>query len=484
MAWAAAPATGRRSRVASMARSLGSAANAPPLDLALNTPKEPPPRPFLKWVGGKRQLLPELLEAVDAARPFRHYHEPFLGGGALFFALARGGPLEPPSCLSDVNHNLIDAYLGVRNEIDSVIHRLREHKRRHDEAHFYAVRASAPRSLAGRAARVIYLNKTCYNGLYRENSKGGFNTPFGRYKNPNICDEENLRAVAATLRGVDIAARGFECVLELARRGDLVYLDPPYHPLSKTASFTSYSRDGFDVDAQRRLAEVFAQLAGRGVKVILSNSMTALTWQLYGGHHVYEVHAYRSVNSRTDRRGPVLEALVTSFPIPAGSRAREQPPAAARGGPGATARPAPPVAAAPARPRRRVSPAAPVQPRARVDGVFERTDARQWLLRNGYGDVAALIDRVTALWLASGKRTRRNWWEILAGDRLGRSRRVAGQEFPVLRAAQRRQGVPVTGNALARNPGEEAPPIRVVTQRGEEPPRRGVTRRKRATRGG
>ena len=276
--------------------------------------KGPPPRPFLKWAGGKRQLVPELLGTIDAAGPVRRYHEPLLGGGALFFALARSGRLKRPACLSDVNRNLIDAYLALRDDADLVIRHLKEHRRRHSEAYFYQVRDARPRAPSRRAARIIYLNRTCYNGLYRENSKGRFNTPFGHYAAPMICDEENLRAVAATLAEVDIAARDFACVLALAERDDLVYFDPPYHPVSKTSRFTSYSRDGFGADEQRRLAEVAAVLVRRGVKVVLSNSMTEFTRELYRGFHCREVLAARNINSRADRRGKIPEALFASFP--------------------------------------------------------------------------------------------------------------------------------------------------------------------------
>lgn len=276
--------------------------------------KGPPPRPFLKWAGGKRQLVPELLATIDAAGPIRRYHEPLLGGGALFFALARAGRLRRPACLSDVNRNLIDAYLALRDDVDLVIRHLKEHRRRHSESYFYRIRDAKPRAPSRRAARIIYLNRTCFNGLYRENSKGRFNTPFGHYAAPMICDEENLRAVASALGKADIAARDFGCVLELAERGDLVYFDPPYHPVSKTSRFTSYSRDGFGAGEQRRLSEVAAVLAGRGVKVVLSNSMTDFTRELYRGFHCREVLAARSINSRADRRGKIPEALFASFP--------------------------------------------------------------------------------------------------------------------------------------------------------------------------
>ena len=295
--------------------------------------KGPLPRPFLKWAGGKRQLLPELLRAVEAAGSFRRYHEPLLGGGALFFTLAQSGRLRRASShLSDVNRNLIDTYLGLRCEVDAVIKALKEHRRYHGEEYFYKVRSAKPRSLSRRAARIIYLNRTCYNGLYRENSKGIFNTPFGYYVDPVICDEENLRAVAETLEDVDIAARDFGCVLDRAERGDLVYFDPPYHPVSQTSNFTAYSRGGFGIDEQRRLAGVAATLADRGVKVVLSNSMTDFVKELYRGFHLREVFAIRYVNSRADRRGKVSEALITSFPVkskddaPANARSGSKPP--------------------------------------------------------------------------------------------------------------------------------------------------------------
>ena len=398
----------------------------------MSTYNEPPPRPFLKWVGGKRQLMPELLKAVAAAGSFRRYHEPFIGGGALFFALAHTEQLSRRSYLSDINQNLIDAYLGVRDDVQAVIAALTTHKRLHGEQYYYEIRASMPRKLARRAARIIYLNKTCYNGLYRENSKGRFNVPCGRYKNPNICDEENLRAVAKTLKGVDIEPRSFTAVLETSKRNDLVYFDPPYNPLSKTAGFTSYSREGFGAEAQVELAGVFDQLARRGVKVILSNSMTEFTKSLYADHYCYQVLGTRRVNSRADRRGKVPEALITSFPL----------------------------TPEPHRSSRRLN-GRSVQP-ILINGGLEKVFAKQWLVENNYHDVAALIDDVTEEWKAHGKKTRRNWWEILAGNTHGNPRIVASREFPVLRAAQLRQGVLVTDNALCRNPKEEIPSVRIA----------------------
>ena len=230
------------------------------------------PRPFLKWVGGKRQLLPELLRAVDAVGAFGRYYEPFLGGGALFFALARMSRLERRSYLSDGNPNLMETYLGIRDNVDAVIEFLKRHKAHHGEKHFYAVRTVVPENVPERAARIIYLNKTCFNGLYRENRKGQFNTPFGRYVNPRICDEKNLRAVARVLNTTDLDIREFEHVADYARKGDLVYFDPPYLPISFTADFTSYSKDKFSLVEHRRLADVSRLLVRRGVHVIVSNS--------------------------------------------------------------------------------------------------------------------------------------------------------------------------------------------------------------------
>ena len=286
------------------------------------------PRPFLKWVGGKGQLLPELVKRVEMAGDFGRYHEPFLGGGALFFELFRTGKLRKKAYLSDNNPRLIEAYIGVRDHVDEVIELLRRHKRRHGEEHFYRVRASTPKRLPERAARLIYLNKTCYNGLYRENRRGEFNVPFGRYKNPTICDEENLFAVAAALKLSKIEYCHFQSIVERAKPGDLVYFDPPYHPLSKTSSFRAYTpheieddqgrripldNREFGDDSQRLLAEVFARLAEHRVLVLLSNSMTEFVRELYKPFHIDTVQASRAVNSRADKRGKIAEALVRSF---------------------------------------------------------------------------------------------------------------------------------------------------------------------------
>ncbi|NIA14882.1 MAG: Dam family site-specific DNA-(adenine-N6)-methyltransferase [Nitrospiraceae bacterium] len=272
------------------------------------------PRPFLKWVGGKGQLLDELLKRVAHAGEFERYHEPFVGGGALFFELARQKRLgRKQAFLSDNNANLIGAYRGIREDVEGVIARLEVHKAQHCKEYYYAVRAQVPEALLDRAARIIYLNKTCFNGLFRENSKGKFNVPMGRYKNPLICDADNLRACAAVLQKTKIEVRPFEAVVGKAQSGDLVYFDPPYVPVSKTASFTSYDKAGFGEESQRRLADVFRKLDAKGAYVLLSNSMTGLVKELYGDFTLKRVRANRRVNSRADRRGQIDEALVSNF---------------------------------------------------------------------------------------------------------------------------------------------------------------------------
>ncbi|MCS6912804.1 MAG: DNA adenine methylase [Myxococcota bacterium] len=272
------------------------------------------PAPFLKWAGGKRQLLPELLRRVPSLRSGR-YFEPFVGGGALFFALQQRGLLGRRGArLSDINADLINCYLMVRDQVEPLIQLLSRH--RNEETYYYAVRAQDPRTLdpVQRAARLIYLNKTCFNGLFRENRHGLFNVPFGHYARPRFCDPEALRAASYALRGVAIEHSSFEEVEELAQPGDFVYFDPPYVPLSRTARFVQYSAGGFGPERQERLARCVATLAARGVSVLVSNSATPLVRGLYAGFLVEEVQANRAINSRGDRRGKVCELLIRAGP--------------------------------------------------------------------------------------------------------------------------------------------------------------------------
>ncbi|MEC8051654.1 MAG: DNA adenine methylase [Myxococcota bacterium] len=262
-------------------------------------------KPFLKWVGGKTQLLPQIFELFP--KSFNKYHEPFVGGGAVFFNL------EPnKAILSDVNPDLIQAYQMIRDDVDSVIAELKQH--RAEEAYYYSVREAdvAELSAAEAAARIIFLHKTCFNGLYRVNRRGKFNVPFGKYANPTICNEKNLRAVSAALQGVDIRLQSVFELDSRVRKNDLVYFDPPYVPLSPTASFTSYTKQGFGEHQQRELAELFGRLVSKGAHCFLSNSDTPLVRELYKDFKIKKVYARRAINSRADRRGPVGEVIVCS----------------------------------------------------------------------------------------------------------------------------------------------------------------------------
>lgn len=263
------------------------------------------PKPFLKWAGGKTQLLPDIFKRFPQV--FRRYHEPFLGGGAVFFNL---GPSR--ASLSDINADLVAAYTAIRDNVESVIEELRHHKASED--HYYQVRAlqTEGMAVAQNAARTIFLNRTCFNGLYRVNKKGQFNVPFGKNANPTICNADNLRLVSLVLQNVDIQHRDAFAAGAKVQKGDLVYFDPPYDPVSKTASFTSYAKGGFGHEEQERLAHLFGQLANRGASVVLSNSDTPFIRELYKDFRVERVFARRAINSRADRRGQVSEVLVTA----------------------------------------------------------------------------------------------------------------------------------------------------------------------------
>jgi DNA adenine methylase len=268
----------------------------------------PRPRPFLKWVGGKGQMLDQLQPLLPAPGSYRRYFEPFAGGAALFFSLA-----PRRAVLADVNEELIDCYRATRDEVDAVIEALGGYKYGTDD--YYRARELDPRSLplAQRAARTMFLNRTGYNGLYRVNRSGKFNVPMGRYTNPLLCDAANLRACSKALQKVVLRVEDFEAVAARAKAGDFVYFDPPYVPVSDTASFTSYVPGGFGPDQQRRLAAVFAKLAGRGVSAILSNSDTPAVRELYRGFRIDRVLASRHINSRGSRRGKVGEVVVANF---------------------------------------------------------------------------------------------------------------------------------------------------------------------------
>ena len=276
----------------------------PSIALTLPPGAEPvPATPFVKWAGGKTSLLPELLKHVP--RPVRRYHEPFVGGGALFFAVA-----PRRAVLSDANGELIHCWRQVRDDVHGVLDALSAHV--YERSRFEAVRALDPLRLrpAERAARFIYLNKTCFNGLWRVNRAGRFNVPFGRYRNPTFHDPGLLLRASRALRGVQILRAPFEISLQHAAPGDFVYLDPPYDPVSETSSFTSYTRDAFTWEDQKRLAAGCAALDRRGVRFLLSNSATPRIRALYRGFEQRVVEAPRHISCKGGGRGRVEELLV------------------------------------------------------------------------------------------------------------------------------------------------------------------------------
>lgn len=260
-------------------------------------------RPFLKWAGGKRQLLPELLARLP--NQFSCYYEPFVGGGALFFQLQ-----TPRAILADINQRLIRTYMGVRDNVEQVIERLEHYP--YDSSFFYRMREINidKRSDAEVAAWFIYLNRTGFNGLYRVNRQNRFNVPFGRYTNPTICDEIALRACSNALAGVELLVSDFEHAVAGAGVGDLVYFDPPYDPLSVTSSFTSYTSKGFGADEQIRLRDVAMKLKKRGATVLISNSSTSFIKNLYENFEIATVSATRMVNSKGNARGPIGELII------------------------------------------------------------------------------------------------------------------------------------------------------------------------------
>ena len=272
-------------------------------------------RPFLKWVGGKQQLLAQF----EAYLPtdFRRYCEPFVGGGAVFFHLWNTGRVPKQTFLFDNNYELVNAYLVVRDKVDELIETLAIHKERHDKKYYYKVRRldrqESELSRVERAARTIYLNRTCYNGLYRVNSKGQFNVPIGSYINPQVLYKDVLRAASAALRGINIELRDFRSIVDFVQAKDFLYFDPPYDPLSKTASFTGYTSNSFDEEDQRELARVFALLAKKGAFVMLSNSNTPLILELYRKFRIETVHAKRAVNSDANGRGSIPEVVVLNY---------------------------------------------------------------------------------------------------------------------------------------------------------------------------
>jgi DNA adenine methylase len=270
-------------------------------------------QPFLKWAGGKAQLLEQFEPFFPPS--IRSYSEPFLGGGAVFFHLKARFP-KMRAALRDNNAELINCYQVVRDGVVELMDRLDQHLqefRAQGEPYYYKVRGQ--HKLSGtheRAARMIFLNKTCYNGLWRVNGRGQFNVPIGSYRPEKVSlyDRANLLAASRSLQEVDLAVQDFGETLVAAKANDFVYVDPPYYPLSRTANFTSYTQEDFGQAEQTRLAELFTQAAQRGAQLMLSNSDTPLTRQLYAGFILQTVQARRAVNCDGAKRGRISELVV------------------------------------------------------------------------------------------------------------------------------------------------------------------------------
>lgn len=270
--------------------------------------------PFLKWVGGKRQLIPDITELLPKNIATLNYVEPFIGGGAVLFHLQ-----PKKAIINDFNDELINVYKVIKNNVDELIEDLAQHK--NEEEYYYNIRSLDRREDFGdmddikRASRVIYLNKTCYNGLYRVNNSGEFNTPFGRYKNPNIINEPILIAVHNYLNENDVQLNSgdYSLILQDLPKNSFVYLDPPYHPLTESSNFTGYVQGGWNEADQIRLRETCDMLTKNKIKFLLSNSCTPFIKEQYQNYNIQVVQASRAINSVAAGRGNVDEVLISNY---------------------------------------------------------------------------------------------------------------------------------------------------------------------------
>jgi len=266
---------------------------------------------FIKWAGGKRQLLEQFKPLLP--QKIERYFEVFVGGGAVLFDIIKH--YNPKYVfISDVNEELINCYKVIKEDVEELIELLKKYKKKHNKETYYKVRAknTKPLNNVSRASRFIYLNKTCFNGLYRVNSKGGFNVPMGSYKNPAICQEKELREISKLLQNVEIKVMGFEEITKLVKKNDFIYFDPPYYPIKKS-SFTTYTKGNFLEDEQKQLREVFSKLDKKGCKVMLSNSNTKFIKDLYEGYKRRFVKASRMINCNGKGRGKINELVITNY---------------------------------------------------------------------------------------------------------------------------------------------------------------------------
>jgi DNA adenine methylase len=278
----------------------------------------PPIKPYLKWAGGKRQLLPEIKKHLPESIHNYTYYEPFVGAGAVFFELQ-----PEKAVINDFNTQLILTYTAIKENVEELITVLRDHKKKNNEKYYYTIRNldRDPGLFCGltdieKAARLIFLNKTCFNGLYRVNSQGLFNVPYGRYKNPAVCEEIVLRQISRYLNAnnISILNSDFEYAVQTADKNSFIYFDPPYHSPDKT-NFTGYQADGFGDEEQKRLCDIIVKMTNRGVMCLLSNSDTEYIRKLYN-HDFFDiisVQAKRSISSDSAGRGTINEVLIKNW---------------------------------------------------------------------------------------------------------------------------------------------------------------------------
>ncbi|NPA10781.1 MAG: DNA adenine methylase [Epsilonproteobacteria bacterium] len=275
-------------------------------------------KPFVKWAGGKRQLIPELLKYIPGN--FNNYFEPFAGGGALFFELYNLGILKDKQVfLFDNNKELINSYEVIKNAPYELIEKLKEFKSKHNKYFYYQIReldrSANYKTLdkITKAARFIYLNKTCFNGLYRVNKKGYFNVPMGSYKDPKIVDENNILLASKALQNTTIKHCDYKDVLHYTQKNDFIYFDPPYFPLNKTSNFTSYTQGDFLEKEQIELFNTFNTLSQKGCFVLQSNSDTDFINNLYKNFKIQKILANRAINSKGNKRGKITEVLIRNY---------------------------------------------------------------------------------------------------------------------------------------------------------------------------
>lgn len=273
-------------------------------------------KPFLKWVGGKGQLLEQFESLLP--KKYNSYFEPFVGGGAVYFSI------NPKKAhINDINRTLSQTYIHIKENTEKLIKSLKKLEKDfiskaqdQRKEFYYSIREkynSLPAEDFDRSLYFLFLNKTAFNGVYRENSKGGFNVPIGSYTNPKIIDEENIRLVSEVLSNTKITSGSFVDAVKNAKAGDFVYFDPPYHPISETSSFTSYSKDAFSKDDQIKLRDLFVELDKKGVYVMLSNSSAPFIKEIYSGYRQIPVYATRMINSKSDKRGKISEVVIVNY---------------------------------------------------------------------------------------------------------------------------------------------------------------------------